>query len=132
MKRCFLLFVFFIILILIISCSNNKDLKKNNNQTTDIIQGSVKSESITTKSVLTTTSNIISVDTSYGETKDSDIGGGYYNVPTESIYLNTKQKSIEIGDSVSLTATILPYNATNKTIIWSSSDEQLLRLIKTE
>ena len=47
--------------------------------------------------------------------------------PTEvsSIKLDQTSVAIVIGESVNLTATILPENATNKTISWSSSDQSV-------
>ena len=41
-------------------------------------------------------------------------------IPVESITLNQSEKTLNIGETVTLTATVLPENATDKTIIWSS------------
>ena len=41
------------------------------------------------------------------------------------IQINESINSIEVGESKKLTATIIPYNATDKNIIWKSSDESI-------
>ena len=48
-------------------------------------------------------------------------------IPTsvESIILNTTSWSGKVGDSFSLTATVLPEDATDKTVTWVSSDESV-------
>ncbi len=42
--------------------------------------------------------------------------------PAESITLNQTSASLKVGETVSLTATVLPANATDKTVTWSSSN----------
>ncbi|MBP2690614.1 MAG: Ig-like domain-containing protein [Muribaculaceae bacterium] len=46
-------------------------------------------------------------------------------VPIESIKLSQSEISLEKGESVTLTATILPENATNKYLSWQSSNENV-------
>lgn len=46
-------------------------------------------------------------------------------VKVEKIQLNTQSLKIIIGSNATLTATILPENATNKTITWSSENENI-------
>lgn len=43
-------------------------------------------------------------------------------IPVSSITLNTTSLSLTVGDTQSLTATVLPENATDKTVTWSSND----------
>ena len=43
-------------------------------------------------------------------------------VPVESVSLDRDSLSLEEGDTYTLTATVLPENATNKAVTWSSSD----------
>lgn len=45
--------------------------------------------------------------------------------PVEEIILSKSEVTIEIGESVSLTYTISPDDATDKTVIWSSSNESI-------
>ena len=44
------------------------------------------------------------------------------NVPVASVTLNKSSLSLEVGTSETLTATVLPDNATNKAVTWSSND----------
>ena len=46
-------------------------------------------------------------------------------VPATSVTLNKTNASMEVGNSLKLTATITPTNATYKNIIWVSSDENV-------
>lgn len=43
-------------------------------------------------------------------------------VPVTSVTLNKNSVSLEIGETVTLKATVAPSNATDKTVIWTSSD----------
>lgn len=44
-------------------------------------------------------------------------------IPASEIVLNTKATELRVGESVALSATILPENVTDKTVLWTSSDE---------
>lgn len=46
-------------------------------------------------------------------------------IKVESITLDCSEKTITIGESFTIDATVLPDNATNKQITWSSSDETI-------
>ncbi len=46
-------------------------------------------------------------------------------IPVTGITLNTNEAEIEVGQTLQLTATIAPENATNKEYSWSSSDEDV-------
>lgn len=46
-------------------------------------------------------------------------------VPVESVSLNYYNIALYEGESVALTATVTPNDATNKTVIWTSSDEHV-------
>ena len=44
-------------------------------------------------------------------------------IPVESITLDQSEKTLNIGETVTLKATVSPDNATNKSVTWSSDDE---------
>ncbi|MGN1418905.1 MAG: Ig domain-containing protein, partial [Acutalibacteraceae bacterium] len=46
-------------------------------------------------------------------------------VPTKSIKLNKTSASVKAGSSITLTATVSPSNATNKTVKWTSSNTKV-------
>jgi len=48
----------------------------------------------------------------------------------ESITLNKQSLSLYVGDTETITATVSPENATNKSIIWSSSNENVATIEK--
>ena len=50
---------------------------------------------------------------------------GATEVPVESVTLDRTSETLEIGGTVTLTATISPDNATNKNVTWKSSDENV-------
>ena len=45
------------------------------------------------------------------------------NIPVESITLDKSTLNLKVGEEYTLTATILPDDATDKSVIWESSDE---------
>ena len=45
--------------------------------------------------------------------------------PAESVTLNKTEQSMEVGNTLKLTATIAPANATYQSVIWSSDDEDV-------
>ena len=47
------------------------------------------------------------------------------NVEVENISLDKTTTSLKVGETLNLSATITPENATNKEIIYSSSDQQV-------
>ena len=53
---------------------------------------------------------------------ESSNGGGSVINPVVSIKLSEENKDLEIGKTLQLVATVLPDDATNKTVTWSSSD----------
>ena len=52
-------------------------------------------------------------------------------VPVESISLDNTELELSIGCTATITATVLPENATNKTVTWSSSDETVATVSST-
>lgn len=49
--------------------------------------------------------------------------------PVESVSLNFLELSIKKGEETVLTASVLPSNATNQTVLWSSSDETVATVV---
>ena len=52
-------------------------------------------------------------------------------VLAESVKLNKEAEELKVGDTTTLTATVLPENATNKIVTWSSSDETVATVDQT-
>ena len=46
-------------------------------------------------------------------------------VPVTGISLDAQSKSVTVGNTVSISATVTPSNATNKGVVWTSSDESV-------
>ena len=46
-------------------------------------------------------------------------------MPVASITLNITEKTLEEGETINLTASVLPANASNKSLAWTSSDENI-------
>ena len=55
-------------------------------------------------------------------TDDGTSGAGGSVLETTSVSLNVTSKTLMAGDTLQLHATVLPENATNKNVIWESSD----------
>lgn len=54
------------------------------------------------------------------------------SIDVTEVKINEKIESIEVGESKTLTATVFPDNATDKNIIWKSSDENMQQSVKKE
>ena len=54
------------------------------------------------------------------------ITSAWADILAESVILNKTKVTMEVGSSLTLTATVLPYNATYRNVIWSSSDEDVV------
>lgn len=52
-------------------------------------------------------------------------------IPVESITISPNGITMKVGDTTQLTATVSPDNATNKEIIWSSSDDEIATVDST-
>ena len=50
---------------------------------------------------------------------------GPASIPVISVALDKTSAELEEGDTVKLTATVLPSNATDKTVLWESSDKSV-------
>ncbi|MDE6556256.1 MAG: Ig-like domain-containing protein, partial [Duncaniella sp.] len=95
---------------------NVSESESNNNEIRADISNLPKGDLILIVEVRGEDGNILSVKTkrvAYIETV----------IPVESITLSSNEWTGVVGSSFQLTATVLPENATDKTIVWSSSDE---------
>ena len=63
--------------------------------------------------------------TSGGKTATCSVIVNKKNIPVTSIMLDKTELSMEEGDTETLTATIEPENATDKTVTWNSSDSEV-------
>ena len=74
-----------------------------------------------------TLKDIILTDKSGKETEQAEVYGMLMLIPpvVEAISLNKKEVSIEKGGTETLVATVMPEDATNKHLVWSSSDTQV-------
>ncbi|MBR6168482.1 Ig domain-containing protein [Candidatus Saccharibacteria bacterium] len=60
-----------------------------------------------------------------GGTEDEAADDDIDVIPTASVKLNTASATINVGNTVALTATVSPSNATNKAVTWMSSDSNV-------
>ena len=54
-----------------------------------------------------------------------------YAVQVESVSIENGDSELEVGQTLNLVASVLPYNARNKTLKWSSSDENIATVSQT-
>lgn len=65
---------------------------------------------------------LLTVFTSCEDKEEKDISSSLLKqIKVESISLNSSNLTLMVGESYNLTATVLPQNATKKSVIWSSS-----------
>ena len=55
--------------------------------------------------------------------------GGALPTPVSSITLNQTTATVDLGGSLNLVATILPANATDKTVVWTTSDASVATVV---
>ena len=79
----------------------------------------VSNGTVTAKSAGTTT---ITVKTSNNKIDSCYVTVNPKTIAVNSVTLNKTGATLEVGDTLSLTATIYPSNATNKSVTWSSSN----------
>lgn len=69
--------------------------------------------------------------TVYHATNYNQVNNTVTNVPTTGISLNAKQLTMNVGESKAITATVLPSNASNKNVTWSSSNTDVATVSST-
>jgi len=91
--------------------------KSSNTNVVTVVNGLLTAKGVGTATITATTSN--------GKTATSEVTVKSQTIPVSSITLNKTSGSIYLNSSnktITLNATILPANATNKTITWKSSN----------
>ncbi|MBR6697808.1 MAG: Ig-like domain-containing protein [Lachnospiraceae bacterium] len=64
----------------------------------------------------------------YGEGAPYDLCEFYIKKPVTEIVLNHTEEHIKIGDKLVFTAAVFPIDASNKNVIWSSSNENVVQI----
>ncbi|MCS3800994.1 Ig-like domain-containing protein [Niastella sp. OAS944] len=82
---------------------------------------------VTGKAAGTVTITATSVEGNYASTKNYTV----VYTPVTSVTLNTTNANIFVGDTIPLTATVLPAKASNKTIVWTSADTTIAKVSAT-
>ncbi len=82
---------------------------------------------VTDQGVVTAVAEGTAVITATAESKSASctVTVPHVYVPVESVTLNKTETTIEVGNSETLTATVLPANADNPSVTWTSSDESV-------
>jgi hypothetical protein len=65
-----------------------------------------------------------------GSSVSSNVQINIDKLPVDSIWLNVSKSEIEVNQSLSLSASIIPSNATYKDILWTTSDSNVLSISK--
>ncbi len=68
-------------------------------------------------------------DTKKNYTVTVDIDENWFLVDVESVSLNITEKELTEGEAFTLNATVAPENASNKNVVWTSSDESIATVI---
>ena len=111
--------------LLIIGCSSKEPESKNDSSSdaTSFVSSENKTSSISSEQVSSSNSGSEKQSSNPTSSEDKSSSSSIVTVPVESVSLNESCLELFSNDtSVSLTATVLPENATNKSVTWSSSD----------
>ena len=122
MKKHFVSLVAFVSLLALASCAETSSTTPtSSNSTVENSTTSAEENSTTTSTTTdsTTTSTTVTTDTS--TTSDSTVT----DVEVTEVKLNKTSLTLEIGKSETLTATVLPENATDKSVTWTSDNEKI-------
>ena len=80
---------------------------------------------ITAKECGTATITVTTEDGSYTATCEVTVTDGVTNVPVTGVSLNKTSTTLKVGGTEILTATVAPDNATNKSVNWTSSNNNI-------
>ena len=122
MKKHFVSLVAFVSLLALASCSETSSTTPSSSNSTVENSTTSAEENSTTTSMTTdstTTSTTDTTDTT--TTSDSTVT----DVEVTEIKLSSSKLTLEIGESETLAATVLPENATDKSVSWTSDDEEI-------
>ena len=90
-----------------------------------------KSNNTSTKSNSKSTSTSTKTTTETNESSSTTNNSANQNIEVENVVLNSLKRKIEINEELTITATIMPDLATDKTITWKSSDESIATVSDT-
>lgn len=106
---------------LIWTSSNNNVVKVENGKLTALIKGTAVITVENENKTFRDTCNVIVKEKEKEEIKEVEI-------KVKSIELNKTSLSLKIGDEYNLRATVLPSNASNKDVIWESSNTSVVKV----
>jgi uncharacterized protein YjdB len=92
--------------------------ESSNTSVATVSDGVVKTKGVGTATITVTTVN--------GKKDTCKVTVNSSIIDVQSVTLNTNSIKTKVGEEVSLTATVYPSNATNKTITWTSSDNSIV------
>ena len=119
MKKHFVSLVAFVSLLALASCSETSSTTPTSSNST--IENSTTSAEENSTTTSTTTDSTTTSTTDTTTTSDSTVT----DVEVTEVKLSSSKLTLEIGESETLTATVLPENATDKSVSWTSDDEEI-------
>lgn len=103
--------------------------------TTDVLKWTSNNQKLATVSngIVTVYANgsatITATCGNYSATCTVEVSGISETVSVTGIALNQNTASVQVGETVKLTATVKPDNATNKTVLWTSDNETVATVV---
>ena len=104
--------------------ATNKNVKWSSSDTSvaAVVDGKVTALKSGTATITVTTED-------GGKTATCEVAVSALYCPVESVSLNQSTIEMAIGDQVTLVATVLPEKATNKNVVWSTSDASVATVV---
>lgn len=103
--------------------------------TTDVLKWASNNQKVATVSngIVTVYANgsatITATCGNYSATCTVEVSSISETVAVTGITLNQNTASVQVGDTITLTATVKPDNATNKTVLWTSDEETVATVV---